>query len=116
MGQGHKKWMEYALSDLDDASFLLEGKRFKSASFFSQQAAEKALKAILLRNRKHVRKTHDLVTLGKDAGINTALLGKCERLTLVYMDTRYPDTGDEQYTAEESRDDLATAKEVMAWV
>jgi HEPN domain-containing protein len=34
----------------------------------------------------------------------------------VYMDTRYPDTGDEEYTAEESMEDLSSAKEVMAWV
>ncbi len=110
-----KKWLEHALSDLDDASYLLDGKRHRSASFFSQQAAEKALKAMLLLAQKAFRKTHDLVSLGKEAGLPPRLLAKCERLNMVYVDTRYPDTGDEEYTAAESREDIATAKEVVEW-
>jgi len=35
-----KKWVEQAERDLNTAEYLFEGKRYKEASFFSQQSAE----------------------------------------------------------------------------
>ncbi len=41
-------WLEQAKRDLDSGRYLFDGSRFDAACFASQQAAEKALKAVLV--------------------------------------------------------------------
>ena len=57
-----KIWLSYAKSDLDAAYALLEKGDFfpRQICFFSQQAGEKALKAILVYLGANFPKTHDL--------------------------------------------------------
>ena len=57
-----KRWMDYAKSDLDAANILLEKGDFfpRQICFMSQQAGEKALKAILVYLGINFPKTHDL--------------------------------------------------------
>ena len=54
-------WWKQAERDLDTAKYLFEGSRFKESSLFCQQAVEKALKALLLKNKGEIIKVHDLV-------------------------------------------------------
>jgi HEPN domain-containing protein len=42
-----RRWLDQAKSDLADAEYLAEGNRFATACFLCQQAAAKALKAVL---------------------------------------------------------------------
>lgn len=53
-------WLEFADYDLKTAKWNLEGKIFTSACYASQQAAEKALKALILTNEKVIPKVHSL--------------------------------------------------------
>lgn len=41
-----KRWIEKAEKDLKVAEFNLNGKQYEAAGFFTQQAVEKALKAL----------------------------------------------------------------------
>jgi len=40
-------WLDEARDDLESAEYLLNGGRYSKACFYAQQAAEKAVKALL---------------------------------------------------------------------
>ena len=111
-----ENWWQQAERDLDTANYLFDGKRYKEASFFCQQAAEKALKALLLKKEAKIIKIHDLVKLAQLVNISDDLLTDCEKLTFVYVDTRYPDTGKQDYTLNETKADVERAKRILQWV
>jgi HEPN domain-containing protein len=60
-----RQWIAKAAQDMDAAVFLLtQGDRFSGAiGFHSQQAAEKYLKALLVRHQIDFAKTHDIEKL-----------------------------------------------------
>lgn len=64
------------------------------ACFFCQQAAEKALKAVLVRAGQRRIRTHSIVRLLRHASAYepafTALLAEAPRLDRDYIGTRYP--------------------------
>lgn len=111
-----EQWLSQAKRDLETAEYLLEGLRFKEASFFCQQAAEKALKAFIIHKNKELIRTHDLVRLAKLVDLPVDLETECDRLTQVYIDTRYPDTGLGFYSKAEVEEDLMTARRITQWV
>ncbi|MBS3166256.1 HEPN domain-containing protein [Candidatus Woesearchaeota archaeon] len=110
-----KRWWEQARQDLGTAHYLFEGKKFKEASFFCQQAAEKSLKAVLIKKEKKIIKIHDLVKLAQLVHLDPLLLPDCKQLTFVYIDARYPDTGQAHYSQEESNNDLERAARILKW-
>ena len=112
----YEKWIEQAERDLSNAEYLFEGKRYKETSFFCQQCAKKALKALLLKRNKKLVKIHDLVRLGKLLDLENNLIKDCEKLSIVYIDSRYPDVGEKSYTKDEALDDLKIAKRILKWV
>ena len=86
---------------------------YETASFHAQQAAEKALKALLIRHQVNYSKTHDLGELLRlsesvAAGIAEAL-AEAEQLTPHAVDTRYPTAGGPVDRDAAARD-LATAE------
>ena len=110
-----QNWREQAQADVDTAEFLFEGKKYKEASFFAQQAAEKGLKAALIHKTGKLIKIHDLVKLGQLVDISSSLRNDCEKLTIVYVDSRYPDTGSEKYSREEAKLDIERARRILQW-
>jgi HEPN domain-containing protein len=52
-------WLRQSLEDLDTAKVLLNNNKYYASSFYSHQAVEKCLEALLLYFGKDV-KTHDL--------------------------------------------------------
>lgn len=59
-----KRWLEYAEDDLRSAKVLLrEGVPPRQVCFLAQQAAEKALKTLLVSRRIPFARTHDLLAL-----------------------------------------------------
>ena len=46
----------------------------------------------------NVSSLHRLVKLGRLINISKDLLKECEKLTFVYVETRYPDVGNRSYT------------------
>ncbi len=88
---------------------------YETASFHAQQAAEKALKALLIRHQAEFGKTHDLGELLRLAepmapGI-TRVLADVEQLNRHAVDTRYPTSGP-SVAREEATRDLGLAERV----
>lgn len=112
-------WWRQATSDIESARYNLEGKHLDVASFLAQQAAEKALKALRMRELREIIKTHDLVKLAKDVKAPINIVDNCANLNPVYIDTRYPDYADtipaELYSEKAVENFIAAAEEVLAW-
>jgi len=115
MKEETKRWMRQAGGDLRTAKYLFGGKLYKEASFFCQQSAEKALKAVLLERTGEIMKIHDLVRLGKELSLDEEMLDDCERLSIVYVESRYPGVGDQEYTAKETGEDMRLAETMLKW-
>ena len=115
MKQEVKRWMAQAKEDYDTAKFDFEGKKYKAAAFWCQQSAEKALKALTLKKTGKIKKIHDLVILGKDAGIPPNLLSKLKELTLAYVYSRYPDVSNVNNLKDKVSHFLKVSEEVLKW-
>ena len=111
-----KRWIEQAEEDYDNAKFNFNGKKYRVAAFLCQQSAEKSLKALLLKQKGEIRKIHDLVELGKNAGIEESLLGDLKQLTLAYIYSRYPDVEESFNLNGKLPYFLNVSKEVLKWV
>lgn len=91
-----QQWLKKGNSDLITAKILLaaEVDDYFSCAFHSQQAAEKFLKAYLVRHQVEFRKTHDLdelLTLAEptDPSLRNEI-GSCLWLTPYGVEFRYP--------------------------
>ena len=90
-------WMGAAYEDLEDAKIALERERWFRAAFFSQQAVEKALKALFFIVRREeppkINTVTELYLMLKEAGFSLPkdLEEKIYVLNKYYTVTRYPD-------------------------
>ena len=114
-------WWEQAKHDLETADFLLEGERLDAASFYYEQAVEKAIKALYIAKRRETPgPTHSLTKLGRDCDLPPHFLGFLRRLTSEYYVSRYPDASDdlpfEAYSADDVRDTARLSHEVLTWM
>ena len=110
-----ERWLVKASEDLADARVLLEHGSPGAASFHAQQAAEKALKAVLLEQQGAFPRIHDLAVLADKAGAPKDLRERSGVLSRAYVAARYPDV-DEPADMEEAAALVQTAEEVVAWV
>ena len=110
-----KAWMEQAGEDMETAVFNLEGNHLNAAALFAQQAVEKALKAHSIEHRGTFKKIHDLVELGRDAGLPAEFTDDCVALSSAYIATRYPDSPGAP-APDEVGPLVRRAKEVIEWV
>jgi HEPN domain-containing protein len=106
-------WLKKGERDLDSARFNLEGKRYDVAAFLSQQAAEKALKALYILKHKELWKIHDLVKLGEKLSAPNDILALCEKLTQHYITARY--NIDAEYTESDVREAINDSSKVIEW-
>jgi HEPN domain-containing protein len=113
-------WLAKAEEDLDAAKLILGGalRSWGPSSFHSQQAAEKALKALLVRHQIEFHRTHDIGELLQLAepctpGISGAL-APAQALTPFAVETRYP--GSEPVTKAEAARHVELADRVMTHV
>ncbi|MBI2172983.1 MAG: HEPN domain-containing protein [Candidatus Aenigmarchaeota archaeon] len=84
MRQEAKKWLKKAESDLDSAEYNFKGKKLDVAAFYSQQAAEKALKALQIEMHGKFNKIHDLLTLAESVKSPAEIKNSCSVLTPFY--------------------------------
>jgi len=115
MREETKKWLDKAKDDLRKAKDNFKIENYDLTSFLCQQAVEKSLKAILIERTKKFPKIHDLVKLGELVGLDEKLLKNCEKLSPVYIETRYPNVSEEDYTKKESSQDIKTAEQIIKW-
>jgi len=115
------KWVHKAEEDYNFASSILPDTTFYSqVCFFFQQAAEKYLKAYVVKNELEFRKVHDLTTLleicGKHNGSFASLLEDCQFLNTLYIDTRYPVHWPSTVTKEEALKAQTSAYKIKKFV
>jgi HEPN domain-containing protein len=90
------EWIERAENDWRTvaAVLALNDPPFEFAAFHAQQTDEKYLKAFLLRNGWHLRKSHDLIDLLADCPVYDnalqSLTAACQELTPFALSGRYP--------------------------
>jgi len=88
--------------------------------FASQQAAEKALKAMSLYKLKEYPKGHSIIYLARLVEAPESMLSGIRDLNPEYMSTRYPDMAAgipaELYDDKIAERHFKTAQEVLEWV
>jgi HEPN domain-containing protein len=109
------KWWKQSASDLTTAEYNLKGKRLSAAAFYSQQAVEKALKALQIERSDRFDRTHDLVYLADKLGAPDDIVKLCEIITPFYTATRYPDV-ETRYDSRKAKSLLKASREVVEWV
>jgi len=89
-----RRWLSRAEEELAVAKWDAQGKFWASACFHCQQAAELALKAILIREGQRNLRVHSVLGLARRAGAYEPSLRPLEsdarRLDRFYVGTRYP--------------------------
>jgi len=115
-----KLWWAQARRDFRIAAHSHASRDYEVSVFFCEQAAQKALKALLLqRTSRMPPKIHNLVELGRMAGVDRETRDFLADLTPHYMMTRYPDAAgvvtSELYDGRISLRFLRGTKKVMEW-
>lgn len=110
-----KLWIKKAKRDLSSAKYNFKGKKYDVCAFLCQQSAEKALKALLIKKSGKIRKIHDIVELGKNAGLPSHLLDKAKELTLAYIYSRYPDVQEVKNLKKIVEEFLEVSGEILKW-
>jgi HEPN domain-containing protein len=115
MPRRHKDWLAQAERDLKAAKDSLKAGNYEWCSFQAQQAAEKALKALLLYFNREARE-HSVVHLLREARtfVKTPqdLMAAAQELDRHYIQSRYPNDLPEGYPGEYYDERLA--KECIA--
>jgi len=87
-------WLDDAEDDLAAAKELYRAGRFAKACFLAQQAAEKALKAFLIKRGSIYERTHSVVALLERAkayvDVPAELFDAGDLLDRYYIPARYP--------------------------
>lgn len=115
MKEETEKWLKKAAHDIETAKYNFSGRIMDAAVFYSQQAAEKALKALQIERLGRFDKIHDLVRLAESINANKAILRLCDKISPSYFVSRYPDM-EEEYDASEVKEILEASEEVLAWI
>jgi len=117
-------WLKQSLEDLDTARVLLNNNKYYASAFYSHQAAEKALKALLLYFGKDV-KTHDLSKMldiiKEEVNLNVEEIKKeALKLNPNYTISRYPDAANSLpyllYDKKDAEEYLKMAEKIVNWV
>ena len=105
--------------DLRTAELIIEVDRFYASVFFSQQAAEKALKSVYIYQKKVLPKTHNIVKLASELEAPDEVIKACQELNPDYVTTRYVDAANgvpaQMYSRNSAITHLEYAKTVIAW-
>lgn len=113
-----REWLNRARSDLTMAKAQGPEIYYEDLCFHAQQAAEKAIKAVLLRHGIRFPYVHDireLILLLKRKTVNVpARVWKARELTNYAVETRYPGLS-EPVNDKEYRDAVALAETVLRW-
>ena len=125
MNERTTNWLEEANWDLGNAEILFQNKRFNTVVFHCQQAAEKAVKALLFHNNISGWGHSIHALLGKYKEIKKINFDDIESTALSldkhYITTRYPDAlpnivPHKAYTKKEGELAINQAKKIINFV
>ena len=112
-------WFMQAKLDFEAAKKSYHVEEYAWSSFQCQQAVEKSLKAVFLTQSGKLERIHDLVFLSKKVGMDLIFQEKLERLSKVYIETRYPDfsgkTSKSKFTKSDAQKFISITQEVLLW-
>ena len=115
-----ENWWKQSQEDIGTAEDNIKVKRYHASSFYSQQAVEKALKALYIKKFGKLVKIHNIVFLAKKLELPSELIELCDKLNPVYIETRYPDASGKipsyEYKKEDAESDLENARKVLEWL
>lgn len=113
-------WWKQAQADLAAARDSAAQEHFEWACFQSQQAAEKALKALYIHRKRTTITTHNIVKTAQELQAPRAVVDAAKELNADYVMARCPDAANgipaEQYTDAMARDHVEAAARVLRWV
>ncbi len=109
-----QKWLWRAEKDFETAKYNFKGSRLDAAAFYSQQSAEKALKALQIERLGRFDKIHDLIKLAESVNAGRIILDFCDKISPAYFVSRYPDI-EEEYDRLEVEEILDACREVLEW-
>ena len=118
----YRDWLEEALDDYFTAQDLYNLKRYSKAAFFSHQACEKALKALLIKRLKRYNPVHSVLKLMEEAkrvvDVPDELMRRAQYLDRFFIPTRYPNAWPsgpphKHYTQEDAERALEYAREIL---
>ena len=113
-------WFKQAEADLRSARNSREAGDYYMSVFASQQATEKALKALSLFKLKEYPKGHSIIYLAQKVEVPESMMSGIRDLNPEYMSTRYPDMAvgvpAELYDDKIAARHFTTAQEVLGWV
>jgi HEPN domain-containing protein len=120
-----KRWLATAIDDLETAEILLERAKYAQACFYSQQTAEKALKALYFRKGEDPWGHSVKKLISQIAHFDTDLYQKISSLEecgafldRFYIPTRYPNglpdiTPAEAYSMSDAQDACNRARKIL---
>jgi HEPN domain-containing protein len=115
-------WFDEAEEALRVADHLIEKGDYSYALFFGHLAVEKELKGLhAIKQGQHAPPIHNLLRLAKAAGLepSESQIELLVRITAFNIEARYPDPQRDfrrSCTAEYVAEQMATIREVMAWL
>lgn len=116
------KWLAQAVYDFDTAKEMHKVERYLYVLFCCQQSVEKALKGVIVhRTKTFPQKSHNLLQLSKDAGIEWGDddLLFIRELNSCYIVSRYPEDLrhiEEKATNEVAMETLQYTERILSWL
>jgi len=115
-----RNWWTQALADLEAARAILLIGQYYVCAFLCHQAAEKALKAVIIEKLRELPpKNHNLLRLGERLSLTEGLQAALRRLNPAYTNARYPDAANgvpaEAFDEEMAQDHIAYSERVVEW-
>ena len=120
MRQETRNWWTQALADLRAAEVNLSVSQYYVCVFLCHQAAEKALKAVIIETLRELPpKEHNLLRLGDKLSLTEGLQAALRRLNPAYTSARYPDAANgvpaEAFDQQMAQEHIAYGEKVVEW-
>jgi len=114
------RWLRMSRDDFSSAKINSDNEKYYVCSYLCHQCVEKSLKALMIKRNKELIKTHDLVYLAKKIDLPGKLMDFCDKLSLVFIETKYGaaigDIPSEMFSKEDSEKHLNYVKEILRWI
>lgn len=115
-----RNWFKQARADFEAAQDSMKTGHYEWACFQSQQAAEKALKALYIHRKRTSLAVHNLLNIARSLGAPRDVVEAARELNADYVTTRYPDAANgvpaEQYSRGIAQRHLKAVRKVFQWV
>ncbi len=115
-----ENWWKQAQADLRSSQNCISSGDFYLSVFSSQQAVEKALKALCLLKFKELPQGHSILFFAQKVKVPQEMLSGIRELNPEYLTTRYPDMvagiPADLYDLQIAEKHHNTAEKVMLWV